>query len=317
MEEEKMRMSPELIRLGTRGSDLAMWQAVTARDTILRHFPDSHVEIIQVSTKGDRDQTSTVPSLGVGVFVREIEQALLENRIDAAVHSAKDLPAVMTEELIPAAALPRGAMEDVLVSRNGLPLADLPKEAVIGTSSPRRKAQLLRLHSGCNVEPIRGNVETRLRKVTNGEYQATILARAGLERLNLHHAITRILPVSDFLPAAGQGIVVLQCRREDEILHQVLSEAGDDDAFLFLTIERAFLRTLGAGCQAAVAGLADRKADGGIVFTGRVLSLDGSRMIEASDKLEKREQPENLGQRIAESLLKMGAQVLLDEAKMA
>jgi len=299
------------VRIGTRGSKLAMWQANTAEKMVQKAFPNAETEIVIVKTEGDKDQKSSLKSMGgYGVFVKTIENELLANNVDIAVHSAKDMPASMDEKLIIAATPPREEVNDVLMSNSKSTLKQLPQNANIGTSSARRQAQILNNRPDLKINEIRGNVETRLRKVAEKKYDATLLAYAGVKRLGLEDKICEKIDLETILPAPGQGVVVLQCRKNDSKLFDGLKKVSDEIAYVCLMAERAFLRKLKAGCHAAVAGYA-RIENEKFVMSGRVLSPDGSKVLEAQFDNGSIEDPEELGYRIGEALLKQGADRLL------
>jgi len=300
------------LRIGTRGSELALWQAERAREIAQRAYPQAKVEIVPISTEGDRDQDTALSELGgTGVFVKQIEAMLLEGKIDIAVHSAKDMPAKDTDGLMIAATPPRGVVNDVIVCREHLGFEDLPKGAVIGTSSPRRAAQLKRIRGDLKIKDIRGNLDTRLRKVDEGEFDATLFAWAGLRRMGYAWRIDDVFPVTDIMPSPSQGIIALQVRAEDEDLAKKLSAEGHQATHYRLRAERAYLAVLGAGCHVAVAGISRHYGREGMHMNGRVLSVDGSEMIEVDRNIEEKENPEVLGEKVANHLLELGAGELL------
>lgn len=302
------------LRIGTRGSRLALWQAERARALLRRALPEADVRIVTVKTSGDHDRETPLAELGgAGAFVRELERVLLAGEVDLAVHSAKDMPAEMPEGLVVAATPRRGAVEDALVCREALGWRDLPAKATLGTSSPRRAAQAKRLRPDLVIRDIRGNVETRLRKVDEGEYDATLLARAGLQRLGLAWRIDHVFPPSEIMPAPGQGIVALQCREEEADLVRALRPLTHGPTHAMLAAERAFLRVLRAGCSAAVGVATSHYGGEGMLMRARVLSLDGAGMIDAEETISGEEVPERLGEKTAESLLRQGAGELLEE----
>jgi len=260
------------IRLATRKSELALVQARLAADALRAVGLDC--EVVEVTSEGDRDVRSLVEIGGTGVFTKALEAAILDGRAYAAVHSAKDLPTRLPENLFIAAALPREDPRDVLVSRDGVLLADLPAGAIIGTSSARRAAAVGRLRPDLTVSPIRGNVPTRVRKVESGEFDAAVLAAAGLKRLGMEKAITEVFE-SDIMPgAAAQGAIVIEAMRGGEF-EPAISGVSDTATFECITAERAVLRALGAGCHAAVGALAVAEG-GGYFLRAEVLSADGA-----------------------------------------
>lgn len=305
----------KVIRIGTRGSQLALWQANAASEMVQRAFPAVEVEIVPISTQGDNDLTTSLAEMGgTGVFVKQIEKELRAGNIDIAVHSAKDLPAKDSRGLTIAATPPRGVVNDVIVCREHLGFEDLPKGAVVGTSSPRRAAQLLRTRADLVIKDIRGNVDTRLRKVDEGEFDATLFAWIGLRRMGYAWRIDDVFPTQDILPSPSQGIIALQVRKKDDDLVEALGSVSHRTTHARLRAERAFLAELDAGCHLAVAGLSRHYGAEGMHMQGRVLSLDGTTMLEADRNISADEQPEELGRRVARDLLDQGAGELLKEA---
>ncbi len=261
-------------------------------------------EFVPVTTQGDRDRTSSLRVIGgQGVFVRAVESALLNGDIDVAVHSAKDVPPSIAEGTSLAAYLPRGDVRDAVVARNGSGLLDLPPGATIGTGSRRRAAQLLRLRPDLEVADIRGNVDTRIRKVEDGEFDAVILAAAGLQRLG--RAAAEVLPIDLMMPSPGQGALVIQCRAEDA---EQVSSANHAPTAQAVSAERAMLRALGAGCSLPLAALAGARG-GEVLLAGRLLSADGAERIEIQ---RSGADPEAVGAEVAETLLERGGRQLLD-----
>ncbi|MCB2197815.1 hydroxymethylbilane synthase [bacterium] len=306
----------KLVRIGTRGSKLALWQANAAAEMVQRAFPAVEVEIVPISTKGDDDLSTPLADLGgAGVFVKQIEKELRAEAIDIAVHSAKDLPAKDSRGLMIAATPPRGVVNDVIVCREHLGFEDLPKGAVVGTSSPRRAAQLLRTRADLVIKDIRGNVDTRLRKVDEGDYDATLFAWIGLRRMGYAWRIDDVFPTHDMLPSPSQGVIALQVRKKDRELADALSTVSHRTTHARLRAERAYLAEMNAGCHLAVAGLSRHYGAEGMHMQGRVLSLDGVTMLEADRNISAKEQPEELGKRVARDLLDQGAGELLKEVK--
>jgi hydroxymethylbilane synthase len=272
-----------LLRLGTRGSPLALAQAreVRARLTVALGVDPAAIEIHVIKTTGDAIQNRPLVEFGgKGLFTKEIEQALLDGAIDLAVHSAKDIPAELPDGLMLAACLPREDARDAFISRKAATLAALPPGAVVGTASPRRQALVLRLRRDLAVVPLRGNVETRLKKLDAGEVDATLLAMAGLNRLGLAAAATCALDLDDFVPAAGQGVIALETRAKDEATRARLAVIDDADASTALAAERAFLAVLEGSCRTPIAGHA-RVAGAQIRFRGLIAKPDGSLSFDA------------------------------------
>lgn len=293
-----------MIRLGTRGSALALAQAALVGDRLRAR--GEAVEIVPIRTEGDRLAQARLAALGgKGLFVREIEQALLEGRVDCAVHSLKDLPAELPAGLVLAAFAPRGAAGDVLVTRDGGGLDALPAGAVVGTSSPRRRALVLALRPDLKVAPIRGNVDTRLRKLDDGACDGVVLAAAGLARLGLTPAHARPLPPEVFVPAVGQGILAVEARAADRRVLAVLEAIDHAPTRVCALAERAYLARLGASCNSAMAAHATL-AGGRLRLRALVASEDGQRVLRGEDEGTPAE-AERIGRRLAEALLERGA----------
>lgn len=302
------------LRLGTRRSALALAQSRLVAQQ-LREAGHA-VELVELTTTGDRSD-SAVADLGTGVFVNELRRALTAGEIDFAVHSLKDLPTQAVADVVLAAVPRRGDPRDALVARDGLTLGALPRGSRIGTGSPRRAAQLRALGYELDVVPIRGNVDTRIAKVTAGELDAVVVAAAGLDRLGRRDAATEVLDPGQVLPAPGQGALAVECRRDDEALAAQLVAALDDPTSrAAVAAERALLARLEAGCTAPVGALADVGAgDEGeeeIYLRAVVADLDGTRTIRLSITGGLGE-PEDVGNRLAEALLDAGAADLIGE----
>jgi len=243
--------------IGTRGSALALRQVEIVTQALRDQDASLQIENAVVQTEGDKRHDVSLEAIGgQGVFVKDIEARLLRGEIDFAVHSLKDMPADSPDGLMIGAVLPRADARDALVARDGLDLAGLPSGARIGSDSARRAMQLRAMRPDVEVVSIRGNVDTRLRKVTDGEYDAAVLAYAGLERLGLQERATQVFTVREVLPAVGQGVLAVQCRSDDVELVEFLSAVDDQDTRLAVEAERAFLRTLGAGCRLPVGAYA-------------------------------------------------------------
>jgi len=261
-----------------------------------------------IPTKGDRNVDEPLPKIGgKGYFTSELEAALLSGHVDVAVHSLKDLPVEESPGIAIAAVPARDSAFDVLVSANGQTLVDLPEAARVGTCSLRRAAQLLACRPDLTILPLRGNVDSRVRKLMGGEYDAIILASAGLTRLGLQGHITETLPLDVMLPAPGQGALAVQCRAQDTETLSLLAAIHDPITFASVTAERAFLAGLGGGCSLPIGAFA-QKNDGQIILTGGVISADGKRAIRLSavDR-----EPNELGKRLARFVLERGAAELL------
>lgn len=304
------------VRLGTRRSALALAQAVAVADALRR--TGHEVELVEVVTEGDRSSEALNQLGGTGVFVTELRQQLLSGEIDVAVHSLKDLPTTGPDGIVLAAIPGRADPRDALVARDGLGLSELPAGATVATGSPRRAAQLRALGLGLEVTPIRGNVDTRLRRVSTGEVDAVVLAAAGLQRLGRLDEATELLDPGQMLPAPGQGALAVECRADDPVRRDWLSATLDDETTRSaVTAERALLAALEAGCSAPVGALADvSTADVGpdeIYLRAVVAAVDGARTIRLSITGPSNDAPA-LGHQLARDLLDAGAADLMDGA---
>ncbi len=301
------------LRIGTRGSALARWQAQWVANRLVQIGVD--VALVPIVTSGDRQQKGPVESIGtLGVFTKEIQRELLANRVDLAVHSLKDLPTEPVAGLSLAAVPRRESVSDVLVSRTGVPLAELPPGAVLGTGSLRRRAQILHVRPDLNTKEIRGNVETRLGRLDAGEYDAIVLAEAGLRRLGLADRITEVLPSSISLPAIGQGALGLETRTDDKATRAALAGLDHAASHASVVAERAMLAVLQGGCLAPIAAWA-RVEEDSLVLSGRVLDRDGSRRLEITLRGEPAAADE-LGRQVADELLGQGAADLIRSSRL-
>ena len=310
--------------VGTRGSLLARRQTALVVDALRVAWPGLECEERVVVTTGDRSQQSgePLPEIGgKGLFTAELEHGLEDGELDLAVHSLKDLPTEDAPDVAIGAVCLREDARDCLVSRDGLPLAELPDGAVLGTSSLRRSAQLRPLHPGLELRSIRGNVDTRIRKVREGEYHATVLAAAGVRRLGLEAEVAEWLEPGSFLPAPGQGALAVQCRAGDERILELLRAVDDTEARATTTAERAFLGALGGGCAAPVAAHASllpasasspsvnlTLGDLRVALTALVASPDGGRLV----RVEGEGAPQAVGERLAREALAGGADRILE-----
>jgi hydroxymethylbilane synthase len=268
--------------IGTRGSPLALWQANTVRARLMAALGLSGdaVELAVIKTSGDMIQDRALSQAGgKGLFTKEIDEAQLSGRAEIAVHSAKDMPTVLPDGLVIAGYLEREDVRDALICRNGGGLAELPQGAVVGTASLRRQALLKRLRPDLKTVLLRGNVETRLRKVAEGEVDATLLALAGLKRLGYADRATAILSAEDFPPAVGQGAIAITTRADDVRALEAVRRIADEPTRVALEAERAFLRVLDGSCRTPIAGHATVSA-GGLHFRGMILRVDGSEFYE-------------------------------------
>lgn len=300
--------------LATRGSKLALWQAETTRALLAHARPELDVELVILQSSGDQDRTSDLSRIGrTGVFTAEIDDAVLSGRAHAGVHSLKDVPTSLPAGLVLASTLARGNHEDALVSRDGKTLAQLPQGAKVASGSVRRVALLRRARPDLVITGIRGNVDTRLAKLHAGEADATVLARAGLERLGLAKHITELLGAPRFLPAVGQGIVGLACRVDDAATQRTLAGIGDPEAFAEAHAERALLAELHGGCNAPVGALA-RARENALSLRAIVLSLDGREALE-DEITGPVERCVELGRELAARLASRGAKRLIEAAR--
>lgn len=304
------------LRLGTRRSALALAQSGVVAATL--RAAGRPVELVEVTTRGDRDPAPLAQIGGTGVFVSALRRQLAEGAVDVAVHSLKDLPSAADPLVVVAAVPRRHDPRDALISRDRLGLADLPAGARVGTGSPRRAAQLRALRPDLRVVDLRGNVDTRIRRVAEGTVDAVVLAVAGLERLERREEITEVLPVETMLPAPGQGALAVECRADDAGLADELRRSLEDtDSRLAVTAERALLRRLEAGCTAPVGALAT--VDAGEIQLDAVLTApDGRRSLRRSGTAaltgdRPARAAEALGVRVAEELLTAGAAGLIGE----
>jgi hydroxymethylbilane synthase len=300
------------LTFATRPSTLARWQTQWVIHALQGIYPDLVCEEKVITTKGDKILDKPLPEIGgKGLFTQELETELLSGAVHCAVHSLKDLPVQNPNGLIIGCIPIRADVRDALISRDGYTLASLPQNAVVGTSSLRRAAQLLAARPDLKTESLRGNVDTRLRKALDGQYDAIVLAGAGLTRLGLGAHVTEWLPLDVMLPAPGQGALAVQCRADDETTLGLLAALDDESTRSTVTAERAFLSGLGGGCAVPVAAYAEtviRPQAPGIRLTGLVLSVDGKKSIrvtgEGTDALQ-------LGKELAQQAISQGAGEIL------
>ena len=295
------------LRIGTRASALARWQAESVRAELAK--AGVAAELVLVRTEGDRDRESPLRSMGKGIFIKELEDALLAERVDIAVHSMKDVPTELPAGLAIQAVCKRHDVRDALVSRSGLALEHLPSGARVATSSLRRQAQLRHYRRDLEMAEIRGNVDTRLAKVERGDYDAVVLAKAGLDRLGLAGRITQVISVDISLPAAGQGAIGIEGRVRDEEVGRALASLDDDETRIAVDAERAALGALGGGCSVPI-GVWARVSGSEVLIDACVLSPDGSETVRAKVSGEAAAAV-RLGSEVAGSLLEQGAGRLL------
>ncbi len=308
-----------MIRIGTRGSRLATTQSGSVRDALIAHGHPA--ELVTITTEGDRSM-EPIATIGVGVFTTALREAIDAGRVEAAVHSHKDLPTAEDPRFTIAAIPTRADPRDALVARDGLVLAELPAGSVVGTSSPRRAAQLRALGLGLEIRPLRGNLDTRLNRVSSGDLDAIVVARAGLARLGRLADVTETLDPVQMLPAPAQGALAVECRSSDTALAAVLAELDDADSRAAVTAERALLAELEAGCSApvgAIAEVVESIDEDGRVFEelslrGCVAALDGSDVIRASG-VDAPGRARELGLSVAGELFELGARELMSVAR--
>jgi hydroxymethylbilane synthase len=309
--------APRALRVGTRASQLALWQAGHVRELLRGLAGAPPVELVHIRTRGDSEPG--VPLWRVGgraFFTREIDQALLAGEVDVAVHSLKDLPTELEAGLLLAATLPRGDARDALVSRTGAALRDLPQGARIGTSSLRRRAFLARARPDARLLELRGNVPTRLERLRRGDYDAVILAAAGLERLGLTSEITEYLSPQEFPPAVSQGVIGVCARSDDAPARRWLEPLDDPGSRLATCAERALLKAIEGGCQVPVGALTSIR-EGRLYLEASVCTLDGTRLLRASGAAAAQPLPgalaaaAALGEQVAGELLAQGAAELI------
>jgi hydroxymethylbilane synthase len=292
-------------KVGTRRSKLALTQTNWVVDQLKKFAPEANIELHEIVTKGDRILDVTLSKVGgKGLFVKEIEQSLFDRETDFAVHSLKDMPAELPEGLVIGAIPKRVDARDVLLSKDGKTLDELPQGALVGTSSLRRSAQILAHRPDIQIESLRGNIDTRMRKLEEGNFDAIILAAAGLERVNWEGNISQFLPVEISLPAVGQGALAIECRADDEETLALLRRLDDAQTRLAVTAERSFLHKLQGGCQVPIGAYATVGEGDLITLTGMVGSPDGTQMFKNTASGH---DPKALGIEVAEALLAQGA----------
>jgi hydroxymethylbilane synthase len=301
-----------LLRIATRESPLALWQAEYVKERLLQAHAGLQVELVPMTTRGDQILDSPLSRIGgKGLFIKELEVAMLEGRADIAVHSMKDVPMEFPEGLGLAAICEREDCRDAFVSNLHDAIDDLPQGAVVGSSSLRRQCQLRALRPDLQIRDLRGNVGTRLRKLDEGEYDAIILASAGLIRLGMPERIRQYIPTAQSLPAGGQGAVGIECRLDDEATRALLDCLHHEPTAICVTAERAMNIRLQGGCQVPIAALAELTADNTLEMRGLVGSVDGS-MILRSEISGGAHLAEELGTTLAEDLLRQGASAILE-----
>jgi hydroxymethylbilane synthase len=302
------------IKIGTRGSKLALWQANWVKSVLEEKFPQHTVELIIIKTQGDKILDVPLAKVGgKGLFVKEIEQALLTRHIDIAVHSMKDMPAEIPDGLCIGAVPERENPSDVFISQSGLGFKELDSGSIVGTSSLRRGAQLRHVRPDIVIQPLRGNLDTRFKKLESENLDAIVVAAAGVKRLNLEHKITEYLDPNIILPAIGQGALCIEIRNDDAKVGPLVESMDHEPTRTVVKGERAFLNRLEGGCQVPIAGHGKINKDR-LILTGLVAEIDGTQMIKG-EKSGPLDSAEAIGIDLAEELLARGAAEILQKLK--
>ncbi|GBD93631.1 porphobilinogen deaminase [bacterium BMS3Abin05] len=297
-------------KLGTRGSKLALWQAYWVKERLVNRNPGLSIELVKITTTGDRDQTSPLDQLGdTGVFIKEIERSLRKGEIDFAVHSAKDLPSEIHEDFDLMAFTEREDPRDVLLAQNGWTLKELPPKACLATGSLRRKAQLLAYGPEFQFKNLRGNIDTRLRKYQESDWDGIVVAWAGIKRMGYRSYVTEFLPPEICLPAVGQGAIAIEGRRHDREVRQLVRSIAHPETEGALRAEREFLRQIEGGCHVPVGALG-QVVGNQIILTGMVASLDGRKILREK-VVAHVEEPEKAGEILAQKMLQQSAREIL------
>ena len=300
------------IKIATRRSPLAIWQAEYVKKELIRNHSDIEIQIVRIQTEGDRFLDAPLFDIGgKGLFIKELEEALLSKNADIAVHSMKDVIVELPKGLEIRVIMKREDSRDVLISNQYNSIAEIPDNSTVGTSSLRRQSQLKQVNSNILFEGLRGNVETRIGKLDDGKYDAIILAAAGIIRLGLAERITEFISFSHVLPAVGQGAIGIECRTNDETTQQLIAPLNDKDTSLCVLTERAFSRRLNGGCQLPIASHAVIE-NNQIKVDGLVARLDGSKVIRLQ-KIGELEDADKIGSSLAEALLDNGADAILKD----
>jgi len=311
LNQQNILMPPTILRIATRQSPLALVQANQVRDQLLYHWPELHIELVPMTTSGDKFfKEALSASGGKGMFVKELEEALLDHQADLAVHSMKDVPATFPEGLGIAAICARHNPFDALVSVSGTRLDALPQGVTIGTTSLRRQSQLLAFRPDLNVKSLRGNIQTRLSKLASGEYDAIILAVAGLERLGMQEIITHVIEPSIMLPACGQGALGIECRMADEKIKKIIAPLNDPLSAICINTERCVNALLGGNCHVPVAVYCFLDAGRTLLLQAKVATIDGKIMISNRQQGPQKEAM-HLAEQCAQELLANGAEALI------
>lgn len=308
-------MKDKRILIGTRASELAIWQAEFVKKMIKRQYPQMDINLKLIKTEGDKNLEIALDKIdGKGLFTKELENELLSGGIDIAVHSLKDLPVDLPAGLTLGAVTERHSVEDVIISKEKrLSIRKLRKNAVIATGSLRRKAQVRYFRKDITIHDLRGNIETRIKKYLESDWDAIILAKAGIERLGLEEYISGVLEIREMLTAVGQGALGVEIRQDDTMIKEILKKIHHQNTFLEIRAERSFLKRLGGGCKAPIAAYAKFK-NNTILIDGLVATVDGKNYFRSTISGSAND-PERVGISLAESVLKMGARKIINEIK--
>lgn len=310
-------MKRNKIVIGTRGSKLALWQANWVKDKLTELYPTIKIEIEKIKTTGDKILDAPLAKIGgKGLFVKEIEEALLSKRVDLAVHSMKDVPTEIPEGLQISAICEREDPRDAFISRDGILLNELPQGAVVGTSSLRRTVQLKALRSDLAIKPLRGNVDTRIRKLREGEFQAILLAMAGLKRMGFESIVTEIISEDLMIPAIGQGAIGIETRIDDDFVNELIKPLNHEETAVCILAERAFLSVMGGGCQVPLACHARvinlQPSALSLRLIGMIGDPEGKLSIIKGFREGDISQSQTLGAELAKELLQRGGKEILE-----
>jgi len=305
-------VAKDTLSIGTRGSALALWQAAWVKTQLQGRYPQFDFRLVKIRTTGDKIHHLPLANMGgKGLFVKEIEEALIKNKIDLAVHSLKDVPTFLPQELMLSVIIKRENPLDALISREGKPLEELPGYARLGTSSLRRQAQLLNLRPDCKIETLRGNLDTRIKKLETEKLDGIIIAAAGVIRMGWEGKITQYLDSAKFLPAIGQGALGIETRRDDRATNEIVAFLHHSDTAYCVCAERSFLKRLEGGCQVPIAALG-KIANEKLFLEGLISSLDGKKIIRDTIKGNP-EEAEKIGLLLAERILNAGGNAILEK----
>ncbi|MDI6864816.1 MAG: hydroxymethylbilane synthase [Thermodesulfovibrio yellowstonii] len=306
-------MKRNKIVIGSRGSKLAMWQANWVKDKLQTLYPELKVEIEKIKTTGDKILDAPLAKIGgKGLFVKEIEEALLSKRVDLAVHSMKDVPTEIPEGLQISAICEREDPRDAFISKDGVLLNELPQEAVLGTSSLRRTVQLKALRNDLVIKPLRGNVDTRIRKLKDGEFQAIVLAMAGVKRMGVENLVTQAFSEDLMIPAIGQGAIGIETRVDDDFVNELIKPLNHEETAICILAERAFLSVMGGGCQVPLA-CHSRIVNNSLKIVGMIGDPEGKMPVIKGFREGSLSQAQSLGVELANELLHRGGKEILEK----